>query len=334
MPGMFKASMEDVHLTSQHDEVFMVLPLIARESSFSKGETQKEERRLGVISIYRESGKPAFTTSELGIVQTISSFAAIALEKAELYRERSEKRDMEQELDIARSIQEGLLPAEMPVIKGMSIAAASIPAKTIGGDFYDFINSSSRLPGFMIADVSGKGVSAALLTNMARSAFRGISCTLDSPGDVIARVNSFLCNDIDPYRFITLFYMTYNPDTGILCYSNAGHSPALVCSKEGNMTECTTPGPAIGIMPDIPYSNGEIGLEKGDIVVLYTDGITESRSKDGGSFYGLENLKELILNNRHLNVSDLKMLILKELEEFSGNQAQHDDLTLVIIKID
>lgn len=333
LPGVFKASMEDINLQAHQDEIFMVLPLIARETSLIKEGNSNEEKSLGVISVYRKPGKPSFNTSELGIVQTISAFAAIALEKAELYRERSEKKDMERELDIARSIQEGLLPAEMPIIPGLEITAASIPAKTIGGDFYDFLENPDGCPAFMIADVSGKGVSAALLTNMARSAFRGIAGAITSPGEVISRVNSFLCDDIDPYRFITIFYMIFDPVSRRLTYSNAGHSPALICSESGDITECTTPGPAIGIMPDIPYVDSTIILEKGDIVLLYTDGITESRSKDGVTFYGFERLRDLIHDNRDLEVSQLKDCLLKEIKKFSGDGAQHDDLTLVLLKL-
>ncbi|PKK90415.1 MAG: hypothetical protein CVV64_08605 [Candidatus Wallbacteria bacterium HGW-Wallbacteria-1] len=328
-------------LTGDEAVPFAVIPLLVHESSLGEGVNRRgtvrsngrgEEKLIGLISVCRSPQAMAFDPDDMRMVLAISSYAAIALEKADLYQERSVKQDLERELDLARRIQEGLLPNEMPSIPMLDIAAASIPAKAIGGDFYDFIQLKDGRVGFVIADVSGKGVSAALLTNMARSVIRTVAVSGDRPAEVLVKVNNLLCDDIDPYRFVTVFYMIFDPSSRTLVYANAGHSPLLICRAGGHIEELTTPGAAIGILRDVPFLQDETCINADDVVLLFTDGLTESRSRDDEEFYGMEKLRDILISGARGTATDLRNAILDDIVTFSGDTPQHDDLTLMVLK--
>jgi len=329
-------------LTGDEEVPFAVIPLLVHESSLGEGMDSKlpgrqgngrgEEKVIGLISVCRSPRASAFDPDDMRMVLAISTYAAIALEKADLYQERSVKRDLERELDLARRIQEGLLPDQMPRVKGLDISATSIPAKAIGGDFYDFIQLRDGRVGLVIADVSGKGVSAALLTNMARSVIRTVAVGGSRPAEVLEKVNNLICDDIDPYRFVTVFYMIYDCTTRVLTFANAGHSPLLMSRAGGVTEELTTPGAAIGILRDVPFLQSETVIEPGDIALLFTDGLTESRSYSDDEFYGMDRLRDILAGNRGGSSAVLRDAILADIGAFSGDAPQHDDLTLMVLR--
>lgn len=308
---------------------FIAIPLIVHESDF-KASGKYEERVLGLVCLVRDEHLGPFSMEDLGLAMTLAAFAAIALEKAELYSERSVKRDLEQELDLARKIQEGFLPERPLSARDLDISAASISAKAIGGDFYDFFPLGNGF-GAIIADVSGKGIAAALLTNMARSAIRAISKGVFEPGDLLEGVNNFICDDIDPYRFITLFCMAYDSTAGRIMYSNAGHPPMMIKRADGTILELTTPGPAVGIMRGVPFTQASIPLRSGDTLLMYTDGITEARSEGGEEFFGFGRLRE-VFSTTGGESRVIMDAILNAIRDFVGADPPHDDLTLVVLR--
>lgn len=323
----FPSNMTVEHIDS--DIHFISIPLTVHESDF-KGGAREEERVMGLVCLVRNEHQRPFSMEELGLAMTLAAFAAIALEKAELYSERSVKRDLEHELDLARKIQEGFLPERPPSAKDLDISAASVSAKAIGGDFYDFFPLGDGF-GAIIADVSGKGIAAALLTNMARSAIRAISKGAGAPGDLLEGVNNFICDDIDPYRFITLFCIAYDSADGRILYSNAGHPPMMLRRPGGDIQELTTPGPAVGIMRGVPFTQASIFIGSGDTLLMYTDGITEARSEGGEEFFGYDRLRDVFASATG-DAREIMETILNAIRDFVGADPPHDDLTLVVLR--
>ncbi|MFC1713940.1 PP2C family protein-serine/threonine phosphatase [Candidatus Poribacteria bacterium] len=265
----------------------------------------------------------------------------VRLEKAiELERLKAENllfhQHLEMELDIARKIQQILLPRQIPSIASVDMGTSSQSAKQVGGDYHDLIRLPSGDLGIAIGDVSGKGMPAALLMANAQASLRRYSESTYSPGEIIYRINNSICpicQYIEEHRFITLFYGVLNPETKMLTYSNAGHSyPIIFRANSGACEELESTGLPCGIMEDASYDEAQVELGSGDIALLYTDGITEAMNSDGEMF-GAERLKDVVLGNLQLDSSGLIASVHNELVKFVGDAPQYDDLTLMVIKV-
>ena len=245
-----------------------------------------------------------------------------------------EKESIEKELNIAAEIQEKALPKNMPEIEGLEIAAKSFPAKAVGGDYYDFVRLDEKKTGFIIADAVGKGMPASLYMSNARSAFRVISGMESSPAETIKKVNAHMSNDeAQPEgMFITYVFGVYNEETKKITYSNAGHFPPIVfnnTSKEFRSMDAG--GAAIGIVEDIVYAEETIDFGDGDILVMYTDGVTEAFDA-GGDMYGFDRMVEVVKNNSDKSAEKIIDSIYDSVNNFAENVPQHDDLTIVVVK--
>lgn len=268
--------------------------------------------------------------------ETINALAmqvAIALNNSIMYSELAIKERIAKELSIAANIQKNLLPKELKINFDLDLSEYFKPAKEIGGDYYDynFIDDNSIF--LTIGDVSGKGIPAALLMTSIRATLKSLCHTYNSVDDMLIKLNNFMCKDMSEEMFVTIFHSHYNYQTKVLTYSNAGHNPLLVYkAKDISVEEENVKGTAIGFLEGYKYRLGKINLSQGDILLYYTDGITEAENAQK-ELFGLERLKRVFLENSYKTASEIKEEILKELERFRDGHEQNDDITLLVVKI-
>jgi len=242
-------------------------------------------------------------------------------------RRVSEHLDME--LADAEEIQRALLPKALPAIAGLDIAVAWRPAEAVGGDFFDVLKFADHTAGICIADVAGKGMPAALLMSNAQALLKSLAAATISPHELCARVNSVVCENIVPNRFISCFYGLFDHQTQSLAYTNAGHyAPMLI--RDGRCLRLGEGGPVLGVFPEQIYSTQTIPLCAGDCLVLFTDGVSEALDENGEQF-GEDRLQELLLTNAHLSATELREKIITAVTEF-GNGSFYDDVTLLVLK--
>jgi len=245
-----------------------------------------------------------------------------------------EKERYEEQLEIARQIQENLLPNKFPSLSEIEISAFYKAAKGVGGDYYDIIHIPENKQLFsIIADVSGKGVPAALVMVMIRTIFYSTAKADLEPNQILKSINSGVIGRLTADKFATVFTFNYNYSTGILEYSNAAHNPLILFKADTKkIFELDTEGVPVGIDEDVSFEMKKIKLNTNDIIVLNTDGITEAMNLKNELFRP-ERLKDLIMKNYNLSANELKDLIINEVNKFVGDAPQHDDMTLVIFKI-
>lgn len=301
------------------NEVIVISPLVVKE------------KQLGVIYVIEDKNKLIDLDEE-----TISALViqvSIAINNAQIYSELIVKERMSNELDVASRIQKKILPADVDEIFGLEIAQYFEPAKEIGGDYYDYTILDDNIFSITIADVSGKGVPAAFLMALGRSVLRTLTLTGDfAPNENLNELNKIIYSDITEDMFITMMHSKYNKENKTLYYSNAGHNPLVVYRASTDSIELhTVKGVAIGFLEEYKYRQGEIQLNKGDIVIFYTDGITEAENSNKEMF-GLERLKEVIYNNKNKSPKELRKVILESINRFRKDYEQTDDLTFVILK--
>ncbi|MCF2698376.1 SpoIIE family protein phosphatase [Fusobacterium mortiferum] len=301
------------------NEVIVISPLVVKE------------KQLGVIYVIEDKNKLIDLDEE-----TISALViqvSIAINNAQIYSELIVKERMSNELDVASRIQKKILPADVDEIFGLEIAQYFEPAKEIGGDYYDYTILDDNVFSITIADVSGKGVPAAFLMALGRSVLKTLTLTGDfAPNENLNELNKIIYSDITEDMFITMMHSKYNKENKTLYYSNAGHNPLVVYRASTDSIELhTVKGVAIGFLEEYKYRQGEIQLNKGDIVIFYTDGITEAENSNKEMF-GLERLKEVIYNNKNKSPKELRKVILESINRFRKDYEQTDDLTFVILK--
>jgi serine phosphatase RsbU (regulator of sigma subunit) len=261
---------------------------------------------------------------------------SLKLMMRELAQSVREHESVRKELEIATEIQRSIFPAHPPEIEGLEIEAKSVPAKEVGGDYYDFISDpSGERTGFIIADASGKGLPGTLYMTRSRSVFRVISSEEPGPGKILSRANSFIAADASSGNgmFITVLYLLYENKTKRMTCANGGHyQPLWFKGREKAFFELTASGIPVGIMPDQIYQEETLQLSSGDFLVLYTDGVIEARSENGAMF-GVERLKQLIEENSTLSARELFLKIGSSIEAFIGQAPPFDDLTLIVIRV-
>jgi serine phosphatase RsbU (regulator of sigma subunit)/ketosteroid isomerase-like protein len=247
-----------------------------------------------------------------------------------LAQEIRERERIEQELRVARRIQQASLPKEVPTLEDWEITPHYQPAREVGGDFYDFLALPNRHLGLVVGDATGKGVPAALVMAAARSMLRALAQSSDSPGEVLVRVNDVLCPDIPSGMFVTCFYGILDPESGRLSYANAGHN--LPCSRrhDGQADELRARGMPLGIMPRMDYEEKETTLETGVSTLFYSDGLVEAHDSRGEMF-GFPRLRALVAERGEEQA--LGDFLLEELYSFVGEGwEQEDDITLLTLR--
>ena len=297
-----------------------------------------QEQVLGAVLLGRQAGEPEFTAGDEKLLMALAGQAAIALETARLHQEQIKRQRLEEELSIAREIQLSLLPETCPVIPGWEFAAAYRPARSIGGDLYDFLKlpGEPRRMGLVIADVTDKGVPAALFMAFSRTIIRTMSMSgrYGSPADVLRRSNRLIVRDVqsDSRLLLSAFYATLDIDSGRLTYTNGGHNPPLwLQAATSQVQELAARGIMLGIFEEIKPEEHAIQVAPGDLLVFYTDGVTEARDT-GNQFFEEERLRDVVVAHPEASAQQLVGAIIEAVEAFSGECPQADDITLFVVK--
>jgi sigma-B regulation protein RsbU (phosphoserine phosphatase) len=302
-------------------EAILVVPLIY------------EDKLSGLISLGQKKSGKFYRREDINLLNTLANQGAVAIENALMIEEVIEKERMQEELSIARDLQTSMLPAECPIIKGFEIAAFSLSAMEVGGDFYDFIEMGWGRVGMVIGDVTGKSVSGALVMSASRSVFRMLSEEELGVGEIMMRANRRTKKDIKSGMFVALLYAVLNAKDKTISLCSAGQTqPVFLSSETGESRFVETKGDTfpLGILEDADYQETQLTMLPGDKIVLYTDGIVEAMNEQDEMF-GFERLIEVIQGADSLTADSLLKKILYKVNEFAGEAAQHDDLTAIVI---
>jgi serine phosphatase RsbU (regulator of sigma subunit) len=291
---------------------------------------------IGSLNLGEKKSGKAYNREDIDLLRAIASQGSVAIENARLFQENLEKQRMEEELNIARDLQMSMLPARCPEIKGFKIAAQSIPAREVGGDFFDFIEMGEEKVGFVIGDVTGKSVSGALVVAASRSVFRMLSEEKLTVGDIMTRANKRMKKDIKSGMFVALLYAVLDGRNRILSFCSAGQTqPIYFSSKTGEARLQETLGDKfpLGILDETDYQETQIRLEPGDRLVFYTDGIVEAMNASR-EIFGFDRVLEIVQKEKALSAGVLLSKILEQVKEFAGSAIQHDDITVISLSVE
>jgi sigma-B regulation protein RsbU (phosphoserine phosphatase) len=253
--------------------------------------------------------------------------------KAERDTYHTELERKKAEMEIAHEIQTGFLPTDLPSIRGVDLAVASVPAREVGGDFYDFVKVPNGETAFVIADVAGKGVPGALFMVLSRTLVRANATWHKDAPTAIKDANAMIANDAESGMFVTLLYGLLNPETMNLTYVNAGHNPPVLFRKDGTQEHLSGTGIALGAMEESEYQEATVALAPGDVLVCYTDGVTEAIN-DGEEQFGEVRLCTTVQECQDKPPEEIVNTIVEAVNGFCGNEPQFDDMTLVVLKVD
>jgi len=287
---------------------------------------------LGVVYVDTQSRMLSYGNEELELVTGIANQSAMAIANANLHARLVEQHKMAKEMEIARTIQMNLLPKIYPTVENMDISAMSLPAKKVGGDYYDIITLPDNRYGVAIADVSGKGVPAAILLATIRASLlieaQQKSATVTS---VISRLNQMACRDTTNNMFVTMVYGIIDPKKKILEYTNAGHTYPLVFDSSSKVRQLKTGGCFLGIMENVDYKSQTVHVKPDQTFIFYSDGVTDTMNPSG-EIFGQERLKKVIRSKLHCPAKEIRDSVYEACLDFRGTAEQFDDFTLVIIK--
>jgi serine phosphatase RsbU (regulator of sigma subunit) len=292
-------------------------------------EARGEDQRIGVLYLdSREKGTLLSDTTR-GALETLGAEASVAIENARLYRDNLEKARMEQEMRIAAEIQQALLPQPRISLGFVEAAAATIPCRSIGGDFFDYIDDPRQAFGFTLGDVAGKGPPAALMSALMQGMFAAQAQYADGPASAVTHMNKALCRRGLESRFVTLMFGIVQRD-GRMTYCNAGHNPPFVFSKSG-VVRLEDGGPVVGLLEFAPYSEGTVKLGTGDIIVMFSDGVSEALNAAGEEF-GDNRLEEVTAAVKDSSSSEIVERIVSAVRLFTKGAPQSDDITVMVIR--
>ncbi|MDX1414032.1 MAG: SpoIIE family protein phosphatase [Candidatus Promineifilaceae bacterium] len=284
-----------------------------------------------MVGMPTDNNQP-LSARRLNILNGIAQQAATAVVNNQLYRESAERLRMQQELDVARDIQASFLPDGSPDIPGSDVASLWLAARQVSGDFYDFLPRADGTWGIVIADVADKGVPAALFMALSRTILRTVGFNRKDPADVLMRVNEIISIDAQSDLFVTIFYAVWNPKTKEILYANGGHNPPLLLDRKGDLRLLKAPGIALGVLPTIELKSHSAHLRSGDMLILYTDGVTEAVNEDFDEF-GMERLYLAARAARSQSAHSIVETISENIYDHAGGTPQFDDVTLVVMKL-
>jgi sigma-B regulation protein RsbU (phosphoserine phosphatase) len=294
-------------------------------------------RLMGIMALGPKRSEAAWSRTDLQVLQTVARQTGLALEVSELAHslatEAAQRERVNREMEIAREVQERLFPQEMPAIVGASLAGGCRAALGVGGDYYDVFNLEDGRLGLAIGDVSGKGISAALLMASLRASLRGVS--LNSPhnfAELMHRVNVLVYEASASNRYATFFFAAYDPKTRRLECVNAGHNPPVIL-RNGEVIRLEAGGPVVGLLPLAPYLEQALTLEPGDLLLLYTDGISEAMTDDDEE-WGEDRMIEAATKARGNHADEILSAMFAACDKFTADAPQHDDMTMLILKLD
>lgn len=290
---------------------------------------------IGLLNFGEKKSGKFYTREDINLMHTLAGQGAVAIENARLFREYIEKQQIEQELSIARDLQMSMLPATCPKIEGFKIAAITIPAKEVGGDFFDFIETGRNKLGIIIGDVSGKSVSGALVVAASRISFRMLSDEKFGIGEIMNKANLHTRRDIKQGIPIALLYAILDTNDHTMRLSSAAQmQPIHVSSKTGEIKFIETIGDnfPLGVLEDVEYKETSFHLNPGDKVILYTDGVVEAMNSNREMF-GFDNLLQVIRDSQSIDTDSLLNKIIDSIQKFMNDTPQHDDMTVIVLSV-
>ncbi|HMF55542.1 MAG TPA: GAF domain-containing SpoIIE family protein phosphatase [Pyrinomonadaceae bacterium] len=296
----------------------MVAPIISNEEV------------IGVFDLESDQLN-AYNQDDLEVLMLLASQVAIIIEKVMLHEQMMQKRRLEAQLEVARQVQLELLPAADPNLDGFDISAYNFSTEEVSGDYYDWVRIYEDQIGLVIADVSGKGVPAALLMAFLRASIRAATHIGYAPHISMSKVNYLLWESIERNQFVTAFYGVLDASNKTLAYANAGHNPPLMMDAAGEARFIERGGLPLGMFKDTRYYEYYLAIEPGETLVLYTDGVTEAVNSTGEE-YGRERLAEAVRKGRHLKARDLIDFIHRDMLEWTEGRGAGDDITFFVIK--
>jgi sigma-B regulation protein RsbU (phosphoserine phosphatase) len=292
-------------------------------------------RRLGVLAVADKESRDGsvldFTPTDARLLSLFANQAAVAIETARLHRSAIEKERIERELELAAAIQREILPRFLPEVEGVELAAANFPTRQVGGDYYDLFPLSRGRLAFLVADVSGKGVPAALLVSTVHAAVHLQIDEAKTIAELVERIDRHLRRYAATRKFLTLFFGLLEPDSGVLSYVSAGHNPALLARASGEIERLDSTGVPVGMLPNASWREVTLAMERGDLLAVYTDGLTEAVNESDEEF-GLERLTAAIGKGRNEPPRSLCDSILAQVADFARDMPQHDDQTLLLVR--
>lgn len=285
---------------------------------------------VGVLNLFNKKSNNGFSENDQRLLSIIASQSAQVIENSRLYEQEKQLIKIEKELEMAQSIQQRLLPKESPNIPGFDIAGLSYAAKDVGGDYFDYIKLEDERWCIALGDVSGKGIPAALLMSHLQATMRYQIQGNQTIIECISQANNFICANTADNKFVTLFGGILDTKNKVFNYVNAGHNLPFYLS--GNkLIPLKDGGLVMGMLPDVPYDDNSIKFKKDELVVIYSDGVTEAHN-ELEDMYGEKRLQELIVKNKKKTATEIAAEIYEAVKDFERNMEQDDDITIVVIK--
>ncbi|MEO6391497.1 MAG: SpoIIE family protein phosphatase [Pyrinomonadaceae bacterium] len=299
-----------------------------------------KEKLPGFISLGPKQSEEPYSNTDLRLLQSVATQTGLALENSQLTatiaNEVAQRERLNREVEIAQEVQERLFPQQLPPIEGLDYNGACRPALGVGGDYYDFLLLPNGKFGVAIGDVSGKGISAALLMASLQASLRGqaIQGTNDL-ATLMGHVNRLVFDASADNRYATFFYGQYDPSTRVLIYVNGGHNPPMIFRRAGGeekLLRLETGGPVVGLLPDFRYTQGEISLLPGDLWVGFTDGISESMN-EAEEEWGEDSMRDFIKGCYGKSAAEVLALCIEAADDFAAGAKQHDDMTMIVVRV-
>ena len=339
---------EALEILARHDDIDLVLsdinmPRMDGLTLLEKIPSVDTDLRAVVISAYGDMkniraamnlGAFDFVTKPIDF-DDLRTTVERGLQQLEMWREAEASRDqlltLQNELDVANRMQQSILPKRFPKTEQYEIYGSMAPARNVGGDFYDVIRLEHGRLGVAIADVSDKGIPAALFMMSSRTVLKGAALSYGDPGRVVKLVNDQLNDGNETQMFVTLFYAVYDPETGLVRYANGGHNPPLLVHRDGSSTALPlTGGVALGVVPNFDFGTDQVVLQPGEALVLYTDGVSEAENSDSEE-YGMDRLQAVFSGSAPSSAREANDAIFASVRAFAGDRSQSDDITCLVL---
>jgi sigma-B regulation protein RsbU (phosphoserine phosphatase) len=292
---------------------------------------QQKGKMIGLLTVFNKRGGEGFTDDDRRLLTIIAAQSAQVIESARLYLEEQQLFRMQQDMNMARDIQLNLLPNKAPEISGYQAAGISIPAKEVGGDYYDFVKLNDGRIAFCLGDVSGKGMPAALLMSNLQATLRGQTIACTNARECLERSNKLLYHSTDAQKYATLFYGVLNPKDHILSFANAGHNNPIKISPDGKFERLKTIGIPLGFLEDFDFSEHSTQMNTGDVLILFSDGISEAMNVREEEFEE-NNILNVAQKNIQSTPVEIIDTIINEVRQHASDMPQMDDMTLLVIK--
>lgn len=306
-------------LVQQQVRMFMAVPL------------QTNDQVLGLIYVDCPTLAREFTIEDLSLLTVMANVAAIRIEHARLNEVEQAEKILAKDLEQAAIIQQGLLPSRAPVVPGVELAGYNAPSRTVGGDYYDFLPYPDGKLALVLGDVSGKAMPAALLMSSLQARLRVLAEQVTDVAELMTRLNRHTAANTPSNRFVTLFFMVLDPVTGSVVYTNAGHNPPYLVRTSGEVVELQGGGLILGLFPQARYQAFDAVMERGDVLLIFSDGVTEATNAANDEF-GEERLMETLRANRERSAGEISHAITTAVADFAAGAPAADDLTLVVVR--